>query len=323
MDSLEIAGRTYAPAAQRIVSGARISAVGSGRTAAVKIDPSAFVLIRPSACYRPLVTTILGEGKVVLGIAQKAVKVARWAEVSPAVQARLERSIDGAKLDAIKVCYSVCKALVAQALGREPSSQEVNDYMEAAVDDPAFPNRAYRLLGEIHKSASRRRREFLASALFGLPFRTLPDDERDRIDMTIERLTVDDAELLMVILDNKKTPQDLGHNLFGPTGVLVMTYADLQDPRPNVYIVTPDFSGETDECRHSVPRGLFESLKLLGCAEVGTAMSKDGGWYRHPLMLTRLGEMVGRAIGEVRHGVADKMTPSAAAQPPTGNRRRR
>jgi hypothetical protein len=256
--------------------------------------------------------------------AQKVAKIVECAEVSPEVQARLNRSIEQANLEAIQVCYAVCKAFVAQALGAEPSTNQVNEYMAKAVEDPAFPNRAYRLFGEAQKSASRRRRIFLASMLFGPPFSKMPDDERDRVDMAVERMTVEDAELLMAILDNIRTPQDLGHDSFGPTGVLVLTPVDLERARPEkIYIVTPDLRGRGDEVRMSFPRGVFESLKLLGCVETGTGISTEGSWARYHLLLTDLGGTVGRAIKEVRPGlVAETVAPASPASAAKARRRR-
>jgi len=111
--------------------------------------------------------------------------------VSPEMQATLNRSLHQSTMETMTICFLVCKALLAERLGIPPSSEEVNDFMSKAAGDPRFAHPAYRLFGEAQRSSDRRRRVFLASMLFGLPFSKMPDDDRDRVDMAIERMTIE------------------------------------------------------------------------------------------------------------------------------------
>jgi hypothetical protein len=260
-------------------------------------------------------STLVAEVKALYEAVQKAQAIIKKVASSAELQAQFDEAVVEVNREMGQVSYAVAQALVAHALGRPPSSQEVQQFLSAAIGDPAFPARAYRLIGEARKTASDRRRAFLASMLLGLPFTKIADDERDRIDMTVERMTVEDAELLMAIFDNIRTPQDLGHRSFGPTGVLVLTPVDTDRPRPTVHIVTPDPTGRADEVRVPFPRGVFESLKLLGCVETGAGISTEGGVARYHLLLTDLGGTVGRAIKEVRPGLsAEAVAPASAAR---------
>lgn len=60
-------------------------------------------------------------------------------------------------------------------------------------------------------------------------------------------------------------------------------------------------------------RAVFASLTLLGCVELRTALPKNGQWHPHHLLVTPLGEMVTRAILEVRPGFA---ADACVAAPP-------
>src|SRR5579863_1214690 len=115
------------------------------------------------------------------------------------MQAKLERILRQATLDTMTVCRIVCGGILAERLGVEPASEQVNDFMLKAADDPRFAHRAFRLFGEAQKSSDSRRRVFLASMLFGLPFSKMPDDDRDRVDMIVERMVVEDVALLVRI----------------------------------------------------------------------------------------------------------------------------
>lgn len=98
-----------------------------------------------------------------------------------------------------QVAHAVCKAIVALALGKTPTDEDVEAFMAGAANDPAFPARAYRLLGEARKTATYQRRVLLAAILYGCA--SLAEDDRDRVDMLVERLTVPDVRLLKAIHD--------------------------------------------------------------------------------------------------------------------------
>jgi hypothetical protein len=251
--------------------------------------------------------TIVAEGKVLVSVAQKAAKVIKWAEVSRKARAQLNRSIEQANLDAIQVCYSVCKAFVAYAIGAEPSTDQVNEHMAKAVDDPAFPNRAYRLFGEVQKSASQRRRIFLASMLFGLPSGKMPDDERDRVDMAVERMMPADVEFLSILSEKRKvagqSPMASVGQIFGPSGIVALVQGtDLRIATPderlgqfsNDLFNNPAFIGD---------RAALASLQSLGCVELSQSVMSHARWRVHHLIVTPLGDTVLRALEEVRPGL--------------------
>jgi hypothetical protein len=251
---------------------------------------------------------VIPEGKALVSAAQQVGKVKEWVEVSTKVRDQLNRSIEQANLEAIQVCYAVCKAFVAHAIGVEPSTDQVNEYMAKAVDDPAFPNRAYRLFGEAQKSASHRRRAFLAAMLFGLPFTKIPEDERDRVDMAVERMTVPDVEFLLIVSEKRRMSPDLTEGqlyLFGPSGVGAMLDGT------SLRIVTPDlwrnqeFSAELfEDSRFIGDRAALASLVSVGCLDVGQVVLNSGrGGKVHHLIILPLGEMVLRALEEVRPGL--------------------
>jgi hypothetical protein len=257
------------------------------------------------------VTTLAVE----VGLLFKAAKtVARGAKLvksvnaSKALQARFDESVVKVNREMGQVAFAVCKAFVALALQHEPTAPEVEHFMNAAADDPAFPHRAYRLLGELRRSASHRRRAFLASVLFGLPFTKLPDDERDRVDMAVERMMPEDVELLRLIVEKDRTgrpsPEPGGPYLFKDSRVVALTRGI------EVRVATTDDCGDDGEFsneiyadpRFCVDRGAFGSLRSLGLVEFGTIEASQGEWQIHPLLITPLGRITIRAIEEVRPG---------------------
>ncbi len=135
---------------------------------------------------------------------RKLMGVLREIERPGWLEERLRTSVEQVHQDMLQVTFAVCREFVAQALGRDPSSDDVDAFIASATGDPTFPARAHRLLGELKKAGSQRRRAFLASALYGLQFSKLPDDERDRVDMAIERMMPGDVELLVRIDEGRK-----------------------------------------------------------------------------------------------------------------------
>ena len=95
-----------------------------------------------------------------------APRIAKAIDQSPDLRAQFAASIEQVEREMNQVCFAVCKAIVAHAVDREPTDAEVNRLIQDASNDPAFPHRAYRLLGEARKAASWRRRAFLASMVY-------------------------------------------------------------------------------------------------------------------------------------------------------------
>jgi hypothetical protein len=162
-------------------------------------------------------------------------------------------------------------------------------------------------MGELGRSASRRRRVFLASVLFGLPFTKIPDDERDRVDMAVERMMVEDVELLMRIDEKDRTARPTPERepyLFRGTKVAGMMRGI------EVRIGTTDDCGDDGEfgdefyadARFLVDHAAFGALLSFGLLDVGQSQQKQGDWEIHRVVITPLGRLVVRAIEEVRPG---------------------
>lgn len=242
-----------------------------------------------------------------LDLAHKATRAAKLVDSSESLQARFDEAAADVHRQVGQVSYAVCRALVAHALGRHPSDEEVTVVMTNAVNDPAFPNRAFRLLGEARKAASHRRRAFLAAMLFGLPFVRVPDDDRDRIDMVVERIMTADVELLRLIAQKdhdapRPSAEDAAY-YFPDSNVVALTRG------LDVRIATTldqwegGFSDQAySDDRYSVNHAAFASLLSLSCIEVGDMKATQGDWLTRCLAITPLGKLVIRAVEEVRPG---------------------
>jgi hypothetical protein len=257
------------------------------------------------------VTTVAVGIKGALSAARTAVGIIKWADSSEARRVQLNESIAEVQREGEQVCYAVCKALVAHSLGRDPSDDEVNDVFSAAINNPAFPNRAYRLLGEARKSASRRRRAFLASVLFGLSFSKLPDDERDRVDMAVERMMPADADLLWVLAEKDRTARPSaeleGPYFFKGTRLLALTRGlEVRIGSTDDWVTDEEqFADEVyTDARFGVDHAAFGSLLSFGLADMSESMARqsDWDWEIRRLTITPLGRLVVRAIEEVRPG---------------------
>jgi len=261
------------------------------------------------------VTTLALAIHKLLGAAPKVGSAIKAATSSRDLQERLEAAEAQNNRDVGQVCLAICRALVADGLGREPNGPEVTAFFEAAIGDPTFPARAHLFIGQMKKAASARRRAFLASMLFGLSFRSLPDDERDRVDMAVERMMPADVDLLVLIAikDEEATrdrPSETLRYHFGTSfvGALLkdielrlVTSDDIEDGR---------FTDEVTEAdRFRADRGAFASLVSLGCLDLGESKVLLGEWRAHQLAITPLGRLVIRAIEEVRPGL-DTPDPS-------------
>jgi hypothetical protein len=176
-------------------------------------------------------------GEKFAGLVQKGAGLVRAAESNPAALARFEETSAEATRETLKDCYAAARALVALSLGREPSDPEVDAFFAEIADHPNASFRFHRLLGEARKSASRRRRRFLASVFYGLEFSAMPDDERDRVDLVAERMVPADVSLLMRIneLEQTATPGDQVEVLTfsrGPGSRLSSTAPTYESRRP-------------------------------------------------------------------------------------------
>lgn len=233
---------------------------------------------------------------------------------------RLELVEERANRQVGQVSHAVAKALVAHALGRSPSDEDVDAFMAAAVDDPAFPARAYRLLGEARKTASIRRQKLLASVLLGAErFSEAWDEddrgeqERDRIDTLVERLTLADVDLLVAIVA-------LARQSFPPNTDDIkyeLSLYAIEHLRGDVEIAaehqiqagTLDLK-EGDRDTIWPTQTALLSLTLNGCVErpdrsvKKLARTRNGDEFRYTtLFITDLGEMLVDALAEVKAGM--------------------
>lgn len=149
--------------------------------------------------------SLLSSGKVAAHLARRGAQLIRASESNPSAMAHFGETVFATGLEMDKVCYAAVRALFAHALGRDPSDDEVDAVFAEAAEHPNAPFRFHRLLGEARKSSSHHRRLFLASAFFGLEFSAMPDDERDRVDMVLERMVPADVGLLMRLDEMNRT----------------------------------------------------------------------------------------------------------------------
>lgn len=146
--------------------------------------------------------------------------------------------------------------------------------------------------------------------LFGLPFRRLPDDERDRVDMVVERMMPADVALLHGFAEKDRTarsPTEETPYIF--RGSKLVAFVRGIEVRIASTDDGPD--GEFEEATYSDPRlavdhAAFASLLRLGCVEIPDAKASyhtDGGdWQIHTVLITPLGRLVIEAIAYVRPG---------------------
>jgi hypothetical protein len=128
-----------------------------------------------------------------------------------AIQKRFDEATEQVYREMAEVTFAVCKAFVCHLDGvAEPSDERVGRFFEDAVNDPSFPFRMRRLFQEATKTASHKRRLFLASVLYGLPHVKVPEDARDRVDLLVERLMPEDVELLRQVDELIAKPSSQG-----------------------------------------------------------------------------------------------------------------
>jgi hypothetical protein len=140
--------------------------------------------------------------------------------------------------------------------------------------------------------------------LFGLSFDVLPDDDRDRVDMAVERMMPPDVELLMLIAEKRNTPPT--HDPLKTGGKSnVFALINQRDLRLAVsdYGKGDGFPPEVlDEDRFRADRAALASLEAVGCIDRREKHGQQGDWAVYDLTITEVGYMVIRAIEEVRPG---------------------
>jgi hypothetical protein len=259
------------------------------------------------------IAALLASGEKAAHAVQKGLSLFRAAESNPSAVARFEETSAAATREMLKDGYAAVKALVAHALDREPSDPEVDAVMMDAAEHPNAPFRFHRLLGEARKSASRRRRRFLASVAFGLEFSALPDDLRDRVDLVVERLVPEDVDLLMTIDEKNRKARPavekdgIPFNVGGSRVAAVIQGISVRLGTTDDHEIDQGFIDAFYEGdRYLVSQAAFGALVAVGCIDVGQSQSSQGHWEIHRLLITELGSLVIRAIEEVRAGFADE-----------------
>lgn len=126
-----------------------------------------------------------------------------------AVRGHLERTMERASRDMVedclietsKVLMAAIRALLAIALERNPSDEEVEDEWRRVAEDPASAHRVHRLFFEALKSPSAARRRRLAAVLAVGSKITKSEDELDRLDRMAEQLGEGEVLALKQIID--------------------------------------------------------------------------------------------------------------------------
>lgn len=256
-----------------------------------------------------LVLAAVGKG---VAVASKVIGALRAINTSP-----LDEQIRSAgkhEFDRmIVVAYATARALIARELGREPTDQEVDSFLDAAGQGPSFAPRVYRLFSEGMRSSSQRRRRFLCSVLFGLQFTKIPEDELDRVDLAVERMLPGDAIFLMRIADIHQTPANPDASFLGgvpygearPTkceAIAIQSPTDLRIVTSNEYSPQMNLERTTTDARFAFSATELSSLESLGCVHRSESEASNGTYAFHILDVTPLGELVLRALKEVRAG---------------------
>jgi hypothetical protein len=257
---------------------------------------------------------LLGAVKALVSMARLPKKIVESIEApSPEMQEKVERTLRQALVETMTVSTIVCRGLLAERMGVEPTSEQLRDFMSKMADDPRFAHRAYRLFGEAQKSSDRRRRVFLASVLYGLADSKMPEDDRDRVDMAVERMTVPDVQFLAVIEAKRANPDFQEREgmayLFGTDGLgAVITGTSLRIATPNEWTTGSNsglVEGFFEDPRFEGDRAALASLVSVGCLDIGDAVVTvgDRGKIYHLRMLP-LANLVLQALHEVRPGFA-------------------
>lgn len=245
--------------------------------------------------------------------APHALKLVRIADGSNESAAKLEMVAAQVDAEMRQVTYAVCRALVADAMGRGVNDQDVEEFLQAAIGSPGFPARAHRLLSEAKKSAAHRRRVFLTSILFGLPFCKIANDDRDRVDMVAERITADDLQLLADISRFEDVPpRDPVGSAF--TVTYRGTFAAYIDGALKVgpgdplsgNVVGPSREGAVPVEVNPLSFSALGHLGLIELRDIGqtVAVSADSHFdHLQSVLITPLGRLLLKALHEVRAGM--------------------
>jgi hypothetical protein len=235
--------------------------------------------------------------------------VAKFVDRSPAIERSLKESRD-ASVEATAVAAHAASIGLAAVLTKVTPTQEVVERLvEAAHSGPGAPFRVWRLLGETAKSASYERRVFLASFFYALPFTTAREDERNRIDMLVERLMPEDVSLLKRIADLVAQVPDPHH-----AGHFISNYPIKAETPKGVLIVSS---------QHRNEGFLADPVALTSLIMHGCVSDSDGFWGETVaaggadasgtmLAVTPLGQLLARAFEDVRPVVEAALSFGAA-----------
>jgi hypothetical protein len=135
---------------------------------------------------------------ITAAVGKAATTVARYGIDRLSPGRRLDESITAAHQEMSLIGYRVARLFAAGLLGKAPTDQEVDQFLESAIHDPSFPARYARLWLEATKSPSEDRRYMLTARLLAPRLQGDQDQElRDRVDAAFERMFVGDVELLL------------------------------------------------------------------------------------------------------------------------------
>jgi hypothetical protein len=115
------------------------------------------------------------------------------------VNSQLKAGYGDAINDMCVTAYSFVRSLTAARLGVAPRSvteAQIERFLEELATSPGFGARFARLFTEGIKSPTEARRQMLARVLFAT---NQDEDERDRVDLAIERLVPSDIECLEIV----------------------------------------------------------------------------------------------------------------------------
>jgi hypothetical protein len=254
------------------------------------------------------------EPHLVLKAVETGLKVVKAARVidgpSKAQQEQWDRAIAQVEREVLQITHAAVRAILANALGVEPTSEQMNALLESGANDPAFPFRMHRLLGEAKKTAFREKRALLVAALYGLPCSSMSGADRERIDRLIETLLPPEIALLNTI-DRMET--DLAQVEKGKLGAtwLAGLYA-VRDRKEAFRVVSGHqlreevFSADL----FSIPdlpsdRIAFVQLQSLGLIELdagnrrGAVPLQSEIYDIHGVTTTQLGQLLLNALREI------------------------
>jgi hypothetical protein len=144
--------------------------------------------------------------------------------------------------------------------------------------------------------------------LFGLPFSNLPDDDRDRVDMAVERMMPADVELLQFIVATDRTarpsPEPEPYFFIDTKVVALVRGIEVRIATTDEFEDYGTLFGDKvyEEPQFGVDHAAFGALLSFGLADTGPAKASQGEWQIHRMSITPMGRLVIQAIEEVRAG---------------------